>query len=113
MICMHHHPVPMGSHWLDRIGVANANEFWRLVDDFPHVRAVVWGHVHQRLDGRRGDVRLFATPSTGAQFLPASDTYAIDTRPPAYRSFRLHPDGRIDSNTHWVDVQVTRLTASG
>jgi Icc protein len=113
MVCMHHHPVPMGSDWLDGIGLANANEFWRLVDDFPQVRAVVWGHVHQRLDGRRGDVRLFATPSTGAQFLPASDTYAIDTRPPAYRSFRLHPDGRIDSHTHWVDVQPERLTASG
>jgi hypothetical protein len=31
---------------------------------------------------------LFATPSTGAQFLPHSDRYAVDSRPPAYRTFR-------------------------
>jgi Icc protein len=54
-------------------------------------------------DGRRGDVRLFATPSTGAQFLPKSDRYAVDTRPPAYRQFDLHPDGRIDTAVHWVE----------
>jgi len=33
MVCLHHHPVPMGSHWLDDIGLSNANEFWRLVED--------------------------------------------------------------------------------
>ena len=113
MVCLHHHPVAMGSEWLDGIGLANANDFWRLIEDFRHVRAVVWGHVHQRLDGRRGNVRLFATPSTGAQFLPASEQYAIDSRPPAYRSFRLHPDGRIDSQTHWVDAVQLRHAASG
>ncbi|MFI4891342.1 MAG: phosphodiesterase [Steroidobacterales bacterium] len=113
MVCLHHHPVPMGSEWLDGIGLSNANEFWQLIDDYRHVRAVVWGHVHQHHDGRRGNVRLFATPSTGAQFLPASERYAIDSRPPAYRSFRLHPDGRIDSQTHWVDSLPARLIATG
>ena len=44
-------------------------------------------------DGERGNVRLFATPSTGAQFLPKSDRYAVDSRPPAYRPFALHSDG--------------------
>ena len=68
-----------------------------------NVRAVVWGHVHQAFDGNRGAVRLFATPSTGAQFLPKSDRYAVDSAPPAYRSFELHADGRIDSQVHWVE----------
>jgi len=61
------------------------------------------GHVHQAYEGHRGAVRLFATPSTGAQFLPMSDRYAVDTRPPAYRPFELHPDGRIDSQIRWAD----------
>jgi Icc protein len=103
IVCLHHHPVAMGSHWLDGIGLANADELWRIVEAHDHVRAVVWGHVHQEYEGRRGGVRLFATPSTGAQFLPASDRYAVDSRPPAYRRFELHPDGRIDSAVRWVD----------
>ena len=103
MVCMHHHPIIMGSRWLDTVGLADPESFWRVIDSHRHVRAVVWGHVHQAYDGQRGDVRLFATPSTGAQFLPKSDRYAVDARPPAYRSFDLHADGRIDTAVHWVE----------
>ncbi|HEY0746352.1 MAG TPA: phosphodiesterase [Steroidobacteraceae bacterium] len=112
MVCLHHHPIPMGSRWLDSVGLADAEEFWRVIDAHKNVRAVVWGHVHQAFEGSRGDVRLFATPSTGAQFLPKSDRYAVDSRPPAYRSFELHADGRIDSLVHWVQSAQLRQTAS-
>ena len=113
MVCLHHHPVSMGSRWLDTVGLAEPEAFWRVIDAHRHVRAVVWGHVHQVYDGRRGDVRLFATPSTGAQFLPLSDRYAVDTRPPAYRPFELHADGRIDSEIRWVESQGLRSAANG
>jgi Icc protein len=112
MVCLHHHPIPMGSRWLDGVGLAAAQDFWRVIDAHENVRAVVWGHVHQAYDGKRGDVRLFATPSTGAQFLPKSDRYAVDSRPPAYRSFDLHPDGRIESEVHWVESVPVRQTAA-
>jgi Icc protein len=112
MVCLHHHPIPMGSRWLDGVGLAEAQEFWRIIEAHTNVRAVVWGHVHQAFEGRRGDVRMFASPSTGAQFLPKSDRYAVDSLPPAYRSFELHADGRIDSQVHWVESAQLRQTAS-
>ena len=112
MVCLHHHPVPMGSRWLDTSGLANAAEFWRVIDAHPCVRAVSWGHVHQVYDGQRGAVQLFATPSTGAQFLPGSDRYAVDSRPPAYRTFELHADGRIETQVHWIEsVPMQRAAA--
>ena len=49
MVCLHHHPVAMHSRWLDNVGLANANEFWSVIDSHPQVKAVVWGHVHQAL----------------------------------------------------------------
>ena len=52
MVCLHHHPVDMGSRWLDSIGLANADDFWRVIDSHSHVRAVAWGHVHQELRRR-------------------------------------------------------------
>jgi Icc protein len=113
MVCLHHHPVAMGSRWIDSIGLANPDELWRVIDAHPHVRAVVWGHVHQEYEGERGHVRLFGTPSTGAQFLPHSDRYAVDTRPPAYRAFTLHADGRIDSELRWVRSNGAHQAASG
>jgi len=42
LVCLHHHPVAMGSRWLDGIGLANAAEFWRVIDSHSHVRGVVW-----------------------------------------------------------------------
>jgi Icc protein len=112
MVCLHHHPIFMGSRWLDTVGLVDPEAFWRVIDSHPHVRAVVWGHVHQEYDGRRGDVRLFATPSTGAQFLPGSDRYAVDSRPPAYRQFDLRADGRIDTAVHWIEALSMRQTAT-
>jgi 3',5'-cyclic-AMP phosphodiesterase len=112
MVCLHHHPVEMGSRWLDTVGLVNPADLWRVLDAHEHVRAVVWGHVHQAYDGKRGDVRLFGTPSTGAQFLPKSDRYAVDTRPPAYRPFVLHADGRIESEIRWVDSLPLRQAAA-
>jgi Icc protein len=103
LICLHHQPVSMSSRWLDTIGIANADELLRLIDEHPNVRALAWGHVHQYYDGQRGDVRLLATPSTGAQFLPRADQFAIDQRPPAYRRLTLHTNGTLDTDVVWVD----------
>jgi Icc protein len=111
LVCLHHHPVAMGSRWLDGIGLANADDFWRVIDAHAHVRAVAWGHVHQAYDGERGGIRLLATPSTCAQFLPHSDRYAIDGSPPAYRRLALHDDGRIDSEVRWVEAVRKRQAA--
>jgi Icc protein len=103
MVCLHHHPVPMDSRWLDRVGLTNAAEFLHTVDAHRNVRAIVWGHVHQSFDALRKGVRLLATPSTCAQFLPKSDDFAVDPRPPAYRTFELRADGSLLTEVVWVE----------
>jgi 3',5'-cyclic-AMP phosphodiesterase len=103
LVCLHHHPVPMASDWLDQIGLGNAAEFFRIIDASRAVRAILWGHVHQPFDALRRGVRLLASPSTCAQFLPHAHDFAIDPRPPAFRTLELHVDGRIITDLHWVD----------
>jgi 3',5'-cyclic-AMP phosphodiesterase len=102
LVCLHHHPVAMSSRWLDKVGLANANEFWSVIDSHPQVRGVVWGHVHQAFEGSRRSVRLIATPSTCAQFQPRSDQFVIDDTPPAYRLLTLNSNGAIDTGVHSV-----------
>lgn len=97
MICLHHHPVPMESRWIDRIGVENGEALLEVIDRHPQVRAVVWGHVHQSYDKARGRVRLLGTPSTCIQFQPGSEEFALDGQPPGFRWLQLHVDGRIDT----------------
>ena len=103
LVCLHHHPVPMASRWLDRVGLSNAAEFLHTIDRHKNVRAIVWGHVHQAYDGLRKGVRLLATPSTCAQFLPHSDDFAVDRRPPAYRTLELRADGSLLTEVVWIE----------
>ena len=84
LVCLHHHPVPMSSRWLDQVGLENSAEFFDVID-------------------RHKNVRLLATPSTCAQFLPRADEFAVDARPPAYRTLQLQPDGTLVTEVVWVD----------
>ncbi len=97
LVCLHHQPVPMGSAWIDRIGVADSQPFFALLDQHPQVRCVLWGHVHQSFDSHRNRVRLLATPSTCVQFTPQSQDFAVDERQPGYRELRLYADGRLET----------------
>lgn len=103
LVCLHHHPVPMHSRWLDGVGLGNGDDFLALLRRFANVRAVVFGHVHQAYDEMHDGVRLIGTPSTCSQFRPHSDDFALDERPPAWRSLTLHADGRLDTRLQWLE----------
>jgi Icc protein len=102
LVAMHHHPLPMGSTWLDGVALRDATAFWEIIDRHPDVRAVICGHVHQAADRNRNHVRFISTPSTCAQFLPGSEFFALDERPPGMRWLELHADGSIETEVTWV-----------
>jgi 3',5'-cyclic-AMP phosphodiesterase len=102
LICLHHHPISLDSRWLDQVALQNSRELFAIVDKHPAVRGIVFGHVHQAHDSLRGDVRLLGTPSTCAQFLPGSDRFQVDPRPPAYRHLLLRPNGSISTRLNWL-----------
>jgi Icc protein len=102
LIAMHHHPLPMGSTWLDGVALRDSAAFWDIVDAHDNVRGVVCGHVHQASGRERKSVQFLSTPSTCAQFLPRSEFFALDERPPGLRWIELHPDGRIATQVEWV-----------
>lgn len=112
MVCLHHHPVAMDSRWLDRVGLENAAEFLHTIDQHRNVRAIVWGHVHQTYDGVRKGVRMLATPSTCAQFLPHAADFAVDRLPPAYRTLELRPDGSLLTEVVWVEKRASESSRS-
>ena len=102
-VCLHHPPLPMGSKWLDQVGLNNAAEFLALVCGAGNVRTTLFGHVHQALDEVRDSVKIIGTPSTCAQFKPHSDDFALDEMPPAYRRVSLHADGTVETELIWLD----------
>lgn len=49
LVCFHHHPVPVGCAWMEPIGLRNPEALFAVLDRFPQVRALLWGHVHQEI----------------------------------------------------------------
>ncbi|MDA0426942.1 3',5'-cyclic-AMP phosphodiesterase [Stutzerimonas frequens] len=97
LVCLHHHPVSIGSRWMDSIGLRNPEALFEVLDRHDNVRALLWGHIHQAFDQSRNGVRLLATPSTGVQFTPQSEDFQVDSAAPGYRWLRLYADGRLET----------------
>jgi len=109
LVCLHHHPVSIGSRWMDSIGLRNPEALFEVLDRHCNVRALLWGHIHQEFDQWRNGVRLLASPSTGVQFAPRSEAFQIDSQAPGYRWLRLYADGRLEtevSRVSGIDFEV-------
>ncbi len=97
VVFLHHNPVPIGCKWLDPLGLDNADKLFELIAANSHVKALVWGHVHQEFAEVRAGVQLLSTPSTCIQFKPRVDDFELDYMPPGFRWFRLHENGDLET----------------
>ena len=95
LLALHHHPLPIGSAWMDKIGLAGAERLFSILSAAPQVKAVINGHVHQVFEQIVNGVRFISTPSSCYQFKPGSAEFALDDKPPGYRVLTLQPDGEL------------------
>lgn len=96
-IFLHHHPLPIGSAWMDTMVLDNKERFFQILESRPQVRAVVCGHIHQVFDAQVGNIRVLGTPSTCFQFKPESENFMLDDLAPGYRRIALFPDGSLET----------------
>ncbi|MEE8342345.1 MAG: 3',5'-cyclic-AMP phosphodiesterase [Gammaproteobacteria bacterium] len=102
LVCLHHQPTPIGSPWMDRMGLDNGEQLFTILEAHPQARGVLWGHVHQEYDRSERGLRLLASPSTCVQFKPLSEDFALDDKPPGYRWLELYDDGNLETGIEWV-----------
>lgn len=95
LVTLHHHPVTIGCDWMADIGLRNCEAFWQIIDRWPQVKIVLWGHVHQHLDQVRKGVRLLATPSTCIQFEKGAREFSVEALAPGFRWLELYPNGDV------------------
>ena len=112
LVCLHHHPLPIGSAWLDRMALDNPTSFFQIIDRSPQVRAIIWGHIHQAYEGVRRHIRLLGAPSTCIQFTPQLDQFSLDQLPPGLRWLELEHDGSINTGIHRLSSMPMKLDMS-
>lgn len=107
LIALHHHPVPIGSPWMDAMAADDGEQLLTLLRQHPHVRGVLFGHIHQRFEAETAQLRLLGSPSTCMQFEPHSTSSHSDRRLPGFRWLQLGADGSIDTGVErlsaWPD----------
>ncbi len=110
LVFVHHQPVAIGCDWIDQYVIKNAPQLLDLLAQYPCVKALSWGHVHQEFISQYAHFALYSAPSTCIQFKPNSQEFALDEKMPGYRWFDLLPDGslvtgidRIPEKTYGID----------
>lgn len=101
VICVHHHPVPTGLIWLDRLILLNGEDLTGILQSHPAVQLVLFGHIHRTFEGSLGRATLLGTPSTCYQFGPRSEGREISAESPAFRIITLE-DGQVSSEVQWL-----------
>lgn len=102
LVALHHHVLPVGSAWIDALGLEDPPALRAQLARCSGVRAVLSGHIHQEADQLADGIRYLTCPSTCWQFLPGSATFTIDPRPPGYRVVELADDGSLATRVERV-----------
>ncbi|WCE29291.1 3',5'-cyclic-AMP phosphodiesterase [Vibrio sp. SCSIO 43137] len=100
LVLLHHHPVLVGSAWLDQHTLSEAENLWAVVAKHQNVKGLLCGHVHQDYDQVHHGVRVITTPSTCVQFKPDSQDFALDGLSPGWRTLELFNDGSIKTKVY-------------
>lgn len=108
LVAMHHNAVQVSADWRDPMMLDNAAELFRHLARWGNARILLWGHVHQDFDRRRGNVRMLATPSTCFQFTIRDGRHRLDPQAPGYRWLKLYPDGSVATGVRRLDTALWR-----
>jgi 3',5'-cyclic-AMP phosphodiesterase len=108
LVALHHPPLPIASEWMDNLSLQNGEDLFQVLDRYPHVKVVVFGHIHQTFDAERNRVRYLGAPSTCVQFKPKARDFTIDEMQPGFRLLQLEPSGKFTTQVERVSAEQRR-----
>lgn len=94
VVVLHHPPVPMQSNWDDTLSLKNCDEFFSVIDKYPKIKAILWGHAHQATDFKREKLKLISCPSTALQF--------DNEKRIGFNHYKLYDNGNLEFDTQWL-----------
>jgi Icc protein len=112
LIALHHQPITVGSPWIDKYRLMDPDSFLQLIDLYPNVKGVVWGHVHQVFEVVRKGVVMLGGPSSAINGLPGSLRFTPDPSGPACRWLELKTDGTLLTGITTAQTEISQIQAS-
>ncbi len=94
LLFLHHHPIDIGSPWMDAIGLTERGALFDYLQKRPAaIKLICNGHIHQEFEGNIGNIAVLGTPSTAFQFRPKQDKAEYDDLAAGYRVMILEGAG--------------------
>lgn len=93
LITVHHQPIFVGSPWIDKYPLLDPEPLLQLIDHYPDIKAVVWGHIHRSFERQRNGTAMLGGPSSAINSLADAQKFTEDATGPACRWLKLNPDG--------------------
>ncbi len=94
LIVLHHPIVPMNSTWDDLLSLENPKALFNVLDKYPKIQAILFGHAHQAAEFSRLGVKIISCPSTALQF---NNEVRI-----GFNHYTLHDNGQLTIDTQWI-----------
>ena len=91
-IALHHQPMAVGSPWIDKYPLLNAQALLQLLDLYTGVKAVVWGHIHQVFETSRNGTLMLGGPSSAINASPGGQKFTPGATGSACRWLELRAD---------------------
>ena len=112
---MHHHPVESSLYEMDHMAdFRTTKAFWKLIDAYPNVRHISFGHLHRIMQAHRKSVTMHTTRSTTFQvaYRPEDELeYLTNREKPTYavmeilkgEILRIHHHEYLDEKRYYED----------
>lgn len=115
MIAIHHHCLPINSAWMDTMKIENGEVLLQISQQYPKIKLLIHGHIHQILDLKIEQLKIYGSPSTCFQFKPQTHDFELDSSEPGYRTIKLLANGQLTSEVHRITEQLQdlQLTSHG
>lgn len=103
LVFLHHHPVSSSCHWLDQHILKNSVELENIIQSYPMIKGLGWGHIHQQKDLKWHNCTAFSTPSTCVQFKPECYEFHLsDKEAPGWREITLNSNGTLSTEVYRI-----------
>lgn len=98
LVFLHHHPITSSCQWLDQHILKNSTELEKIIQNYPMIKGLGWGHIHQQRDLKWHNCTTFSTPSTCVQFKPKSYEFQLSNEDaPGWREITLKSNGTFNT----------------
>jgi len=104
LLVLHHHVRPI-DHDIDAIALKNADAFLSLLSEFPQVKCVLSGHVHQARAEQYHGIGFYTCPATAYQIDPTVKKFKLDPQSAGFRLVDLWSCGNYRTEVIRCDNQ--------